>query len=189
MTLAAGVLAHDPALAHEAFGGGKPLFSGAAHLLTSPLSLAAMVGLLASMADAKDPWPIIAGAIAGTLATVGVMLSEALAYWTGPAGAILVGLVAVAGPKPVPWAMAALSCAAGLSAGSSAQLDVPTWPAALGAGTVVFITTAAGLAAFDALPASARLQSAVAMARRITGAWVVAIGVLLGALAVKMGTL
>jgi len=189
MLLATGGLACDPALAHDAFGGGKPLFSGAAHLLTSPLSLAAMFGLLASAADAKDPWPIIAGAIAGTLAVVGVMLPQALAYWMGPVGAILVGLVAAAGLKPVPWRLAALAFAAGLAAGASAQLDVPTWPAALGAGAVVFIAIAAGLAAFDAVPNSARLQSAVAIGRRIAGAWVVAIGALLGALAVKMHTM
>jgi len=82
-----------------------------------------------------------------------------------------------------------LALAAGLAAGASAQLDVPTWPAALGAGAVVFIAIAAGLAAFDAVPNSARLQSAVAIARRIAGAWVVAIGALLGALAVKMSTI
>ena len=107
-------------------------------------------------------------------------------YWTGPAGAILVGLVAAAGLKPVPWGLAALALATGLAASASAQLDDPTWPAALGAGTVVFIAIAAGLAAFEAVPNSATIQSAVVIARRITGAWVAAIGALLGALAVKM---
>ncbi|MCY7306728.1 MAG: hypothetical protein LH632_11375 [Rhodoferax sp.] len=184
--LLAAALASGPALAHETFGGGKPLLSGAAHLLVSPLSLAAMLGLVASTADARDPWPLIIGAIAGTACVLGVMLSPIAPAWAGPAGTIIAGLVAVAGLNPVSSGTAALALVAGLAAGASAQLDAPNLTAALGAGGVVLLVTAAGVAAFDGLLPATQLRFSVAIARRIAGAWVVALGALLAALALKM---
>ncbi len=183
--LAAGLVLCGPTLAHDAFGGGKPLLSGATHLLTSPLSLAAMVGLIASAADARDPWPIMAGGIAGTMAVVGGIFSQTLPQWTGAAGVIVVGVAAAVGTKTVPMGTVALSFVSGLAAGTAAKLDNPALPAALGTGGVLFILTAAGLVAIGGLPDNAKIGFAVSIARRIAGAWVVAIGTLLSALALK----
>lgn len=169
------LLTAQPAFAHAAFGTMGPFWSGVLHVLVSPLSLATIVGLGAALA------PIPRGASA--LEIVIAVASAALAAWLLTAwgkfavvGAIATGLTAALALKPTRIVVLTMSFAAGLSIGSATGLDAPSPTGGLGVALVVFLTVGAVTASFQ------ELEMRLPLARRIAGAWVAAIALLIGAL-------
>lgn len=171
------------ALAHGPFGGGTSIWTATFHLGTSPLSLAALIGLALVLFGMGEPWSVIAAALAAAAAVAATALSPYLAPVLAPAAVVIIGLSAVAGWSP-PTAFAfALALLAGLAAGSAADLDQPRWQDLLGMGATVLIATFWLLAVSDNINRSGRLKTVLPIARRVLGSWVAAIALLVGALA------
>ncbi len=171
-----------PAHAHGAFGSAAPFWSGALHVVVNPLALAAIAGLAATLAitaEASTFWSICTAAFSAAMA----------AQWLpptwitlAPIGVIGVGLMAALAVKPSPLIAYPAGIAAGLAVGLSVDVDARSLGAALGVGMVVIVLTTWGLEIFLRLEQVQRLKTVVPIARRVIGAWVAAIALLLGAL-------
>lgn len=188
LLLATGLLYSYPALAHDAFGNGKSVWAGALHLLTSPLAVAAMVGLVLALFGVQERMSLVAaGCAAASSALAGAMPAQIPAFAV-PAAVVVLGLSAAAGLKPSKLGTVLLSLLAGLSAGAASDLDNPTWQGVIGIAGVMLFVTISALAALDDLARLAWLKNILPIARRILGSWVAAIGLLLGALAIRSGS-
>jgi hydrogenase/urease accessory protein HupE len=164
-----------PAFAHSAFGTTGPFWSGALHIAVSPLSLATIAGFAAAL----GPLPRGETALEFLVALVCVAGAAALLPdWSRAAalGAIIAGSVAASGLTPKRPATLALSAVAGLAIGAAAGIDNTNAIAGLGAALAFFLLCGAALAAFQ------ELEPRLPIARRVAGAWVAAIGLLLSAL-------
>jgi hypothetical protein len=179
------------ALAHGAASEQKSLWVGALHVISSPLSIAAAVALVLSVPGLQDPRPVLVAVLAALgAATASLALPFlALPYWSPHLVLILLGGVAAAGlrlaPQRVLWPSVLAVCG-GWAAGQAAELDVPSWAGAAGAGLSLGLPVFLGLMAWDDLEKIDKVRSVLLLARRILGAWIIAIGVLMGALALKM---
>lgn len=188
--LAIALFSAGPAWAHGGLGDGQSIWSGALHLLTSPLSLAALAGLTAALFGCREKMVLPAAALAGLAAGVAAALvprfSPAFSALVAPALVVLTGLFAVAALKPGNAGIFLLSLLAGLAAGVASGLDTPGWQGVIGvAGSVTLLIGCALAAAHDML-AVRRIGALVPVARRVLGAWVAAIGLLTGALAIHL---
>ncbi|HEY6898384.1 MAG TPA: hypothetical protein VI279_14080 [Rhodocyclaceae bacterium] len=174
-----------PAHAHSQFAGFIPFWSGVLHFLVSPLAVAAVLGLVASLAASREESMLWSACIAGMLAMVGARLGLGSIALLAPAGAVLAGLAAASGWALNWWLAILLAAVAGASAGSATALDVPNWPTAMGVAFAVTYIGLSGIAYLWAIEAKPRLKIPFGIGRRIVGAWVAAIGLLLGTLALK----
>jgi hydrogenase/urease accessory protein HupE len=166
-----------PARAHLGDGAGAPFWDGALHVLTAPLAVAMVIGTAAAVARCEPDRRIECVAL---LAVIAAAASAWLPqHWSHVAalGAIAVGACAVLDARPSRALAYALTALAGMAVGVASRLDVPGLAAALGAGL------AAGLGMAWCVEGLARIGERVPIARRVLGAWVVAIGALTGALA------
>lgn len=179
------LLLASPAFAHSEFSAVKPFWSGVFHALLAPLTLAAVLGLVAAIGGRRDErllWAICLGAVA---AVFGALFPLPAAAWAVPAGVVVGGLCAVAG-RTLPVALGApLAIGLGYVAGLAAELDTPSLNGALGVATTIGYVGLLGLLVVWHLEARPRLAPAIRIGRRILGAWVSAIGMLLGALALR----
>jgi hypothetical protein len=177
-----------PAAAHGGFGGATSLGSGALHLLTSPLSLAALAGLVLVLGARPVPPAWALALLAAAAAAGGAVLAATTPAWVAPACVALLGLLAAAA-LPLPASAAAvLALLGGAGAGIGAQLDAPlAWKPVAGAAVTLGFALTALLAGYGDLAAWRRAGAVLPLARRILGAWVAAIGLLLGALALFQG--
>ncbi|MES2944946.1 MAG: hypothetical protein V4772_18935 [Pseudomonadota bacterium] len=189
--LAISLFCCSPAWAHDAFGNGKSVLTGALHLLTSPLSIAALLGLILALVGIPERLSFIAGglaAAASAAAAAAPAFSANLAASTAPAAVVVIGLTSVFAIKPSATGVIVLSLLAGTAAGQAADLDTPSWQGVIGvAGVMLFITISA-LAASEDLSRLVQskppwLKAALPIARRVVGSWLAAIGLLLAALA------
>jgi hypothetical protein len=190
MLMVSTLFAAAPAWAHGGLGDGQSIWSGALHLLTSPLSVAALVGLTAALFGCREKIllavALVSGVAAGVAAALGPHIPANVAAWAGPAAVVVVGLVAVAALLLPDVAALALSLLAGLAAGLASGLDAPGWQGVIGvAGSATFLLGCALSASHDLL-ALRRIASVLPVARRVLGAWVAAIGLLTGALAIHL---
>lgn len=171
-----------PALAHGGFANVQPFWSGALHLLLSPLSVAAVIGLVAALPRTAAALPVPAIALGAGAAFVAAGLGLPVVATAAPIGVIVLGLVAAAA-RPLPrWADAVLAVLAGLTAGGAAELDAPGWTAGAGVALTMAYGVVCGVAGLAALQRRPALATPVTLARRIAGAWVAALGLLLAAL-------
>ena len=153
-------------------------------MLTSPLSLAALIGLALVLFGIKEPASFIAAALASAAAALATLWLVHIPPVAAPAAVVVIGLGAVAAWKPsTGWAFV-LAALAGLAAGSAAELEQPRWQDLAGMAVTVLIATFWLLATAENLNQSSRLQTVLPIARRVLGSWVAAIALLLGALAV-----
>jgi hypothetical protein len=174
-----------PASAHDVFGNSRSMLTGALHVVTSPLALAAMGGLIAALMGIGEAWSLGCAGVAGVSAAATAALPGHFAPFVAPAAVVVVGLSASAGLHPKNVVAAMLALFAGAATGIAADLDAPSAEGVIGvAGTVLFIVggAVAGLEDLSRLP---RLSRVLPIGRRVLGSWVAAIGLLLGALAVK----
>ncbi|MDB5931880.1 MAG: hypothetical protein JWR60_3587 [Polaromonas sp.] len=172
------------AWAHGIAGATASIWTAPHHLLTSPLSLAALIGLALVLFGIREPASFIAAALAGAAATLATALLPQLPGVLAPAGVVVIGLAAVAAWKPSTGFAFVLAVLAGLAAGSAAELEQARWQELAGIGITVLVAAFWLLASAENLSHSARLQPVLPLARRVLGSWITAIGLLLGALAV-----
>jgi hypothetical protein len=177
----AGLVIAAPASAHEVFGvTAAPFWMGALHLVTAPLGLASIVGLAAAISFAPRETVAWSSILAGLTAFAAALWTTPSVAAAAPIGIIVAGLFAALGFDPSRWMGLILGALAGFAAGSAAQLDVRAISGALGVAVVVMSATLWVVEAF------AYGRTALPLARRVIGAWVAAIALLLGALAIKL---
>jgi hypothetical protein len=170
-----------PASAHDVFGlNAAPFWLGALHLIVAPLGVASIIALAAAIAFSDGGTIVGAVIVAGVTAFVTAVWAPASLAAIAPIGIILAGLSAASGLEPRRWLGVLLGALTGFSAGAAAQLDVRAISAA--AGVAVAMTSAAlwGVEAF------VHTRRFVPLARRVAGAWMAAIALLLGALAIRL---
>ena len=176
-----------PAWAHGPFGvlgSGPSVWDGTLHLVTSPLSLASMFGLVLAVLGLKEPWTVVVALLAGAAAAGAAAMPAQLPASVAPAAIVVLGLCAVAGWKPSVQVSGLLAVVAGLAAGAAADFEGPRIQDLIGIGLTVMIVVVALLSALDDM-GRARLSGPIMpMARRVVGSWIAAMGLLLGALAV-----
>lgn len=172
------------AWAHGVFGSETSIWTASYHLLTSPLSLAALIGLALVLFGIREPASFIAAALASAAAVLATLWLVHIPPVAAPAAVVVIGLSAVAAWKPSNGFAFGLAALAGLAAGSAADLDQARWQDLVGMAVTVLIATFWLLAAAENLNQSVRLQNILPIARRVLGSWVAAIALLLGALAV-----
>lgn len=189
--LALGLACCSPAWAHDAFGNGKSVLAGALHLLTSPLAIAALLGLVLALLGIPERLSFVAGGLAAA-ASAAAAAAPAFSVHLGAASAaaavVVIGLCSVFAIKPSVLGVVLLSLLAGAAAGQAADLDSVSWQAVIGvAGAMLFITISALAASEDIAALVQRrlpwLKTALPVARRIVGSWIAAMGLLLAALA------
>lgn len=176
-----------PAWAHGpfgAFGSGSTVWDGTLHLVTSPLSVAATLGLVLAVLGLEEPWTVMVALLAGAAAALGAAMQGQLPGFMAPFSVVVLGLCAVAGWKPSAPVSAALALVAGLAAGVAADLEGPRIQDLIGIALTVMIVVLALLSALDDLGRLRKLVPIMPMARRVLGSWIAAMGLLLGALAV-----
>jgi len=183
--LAAALFGCGPASAHDVFGNNRSMLTGALHVVTSPLALAAMGGLIAALMGIGETLSLGCAGVAAVGAAATAALPGHFAPFAAPAAVVVVGLSASLGLQPGSVVAAMLALIAGLAAGIATDLDVPSWEGVIGvAGTVLLVIggAVAGLDDLSRLPGLARV---LPIGRRVLGSWVAAIGLLLGALALR----
>ena len=172
------------AWAHGLSGSSTSIWTAAHHLFTSPLSLAALIGLALVLFGIREPTSFIAAALAAAAAVAATLWLPHIPPVAAPAAVVVIGLSAVAGLNPSTGFSLILAVLAGLAAGSAADLEQPRWQDLAGMAVTVLIATFWMLAVSDNLNRSGQLQAVLPIARRVLGSWVAAIAMLLGALAV-----
>lgn len=173
------------ARAHAAFDDGVSIWSGALHVLTSPLSIAAIVGLALVGAGVRDPWTPVAGGLAGCAAGLAAWCAPWAPIWLAPALVALIGLVAVSGARTGPLAVAALSICAGMAAGLGAELEQPGVQTISSAAAATCVALVLALVWTDELAKVGFLKPVLPIGKRIAGSWIAAMALLVGALALR----
>ena len=181
--VATALLGSSTVWAHGVFGSETSIWTASHHLLTSPLSLAALIGLALVLFGIKEPASFIAAALASAAAVLATLWLVHIPPVAAPAAVVVIGLGAVAAWKPSTGSAFVLAALAGLAAGSAAELEQARWQDLVGMAATVLIATFWLLATAENLNQSGRLQAVLPIARRVLGSWVAAIALLLGALA------
>ena len=152
--------------------GDTSIWTASAHLFTSPLSLAALIGLALVLFGIREPWSVLAAGLA----------APNIPALAAPAAVVILGLGAVSGGKPSTALALVLAVLAGLAAGLAADLEQPRWQDLVGMAVTVMIAAFWLLAVSDNLNTSGRFSALLPVARRVLGSWVAAMALLLGAL-------
>lgn len=183
--VAAALSCGGTAWAHGAFGESSSMWSGVFHLLTSPLSLAALVGVGVVGAGVRDPWQPAAAGAAALAAALAASWPAQFGAWLAPAAVGLIGLAAVAALRPTPVAVMALALCGGLAAGLGAELDQVSTASVAGVSGGSAVVLVLLLVGIDDLAKVQRLAPVLPVARRVLGSWVAALALLLLALSVR----
>ncbi len=157
------------------------------HLLTSPLAVAATAGLVLALLGIQERMSLVAAVCAAATSALAAAVPTQIPAFAVPAAVVVLGLIAAAGLQPSRPGTVLLSSLAGLAAGTASDLDTPSWQGVIGVAGVMLFVTVSALAALDDLARLAWLKNVLPIARRILGSWVAAIGLLLGALAIRSG--
>jgi hypothetical protein len=181
--LVAGLVCCGPVWAHGGLGDAKSIWGGAQHFLTSPLSLAALLGLAAALFGTTERVFFPAIVLAGVCAAGAAALAGGLPSAAAPAAIVLIGLAAVAGWTPTRAAALALAVVGGSAAGLAADLDARSWQGSIGVAAALMLPLFGALAASEDLIKLPRLAAILPIARRVLGSWVAAMGLLMTALA------
>ncbi|MET0378266.1 MAG: hypothetical protein ABW049_04665 [Spongiibacteraceae bacterium] len=181
-------LAATPAHAHGPFGSAAPFWSGVFHFAVAPLAIVVSIAFTAAIARADDHTVLAAIGIAAATAFGAALWMPSQWIAPAPLAAIASGLLALSGWRGRRWLYCLLAALAGSAIGIVAEPDQRTWGAAFGISGVVMLISSAGVELFLWFDRQLRWQAAALVAQRILGAWVVAIGLLLGALALFVGS-
>lgn len=167
----------QPAYAHATFGQIDGFWSGAAHVVISPVAVAILIGLTCRIATQapRSAFMCIAAVIASSGMTAAFFNDAVI----GPVAAALIGGLAALAPRHHKYESVPLGVLAGAAVGASVQLDSVGWLACLG------VSAAAGWIALFAFEGLVRLEPMSSVPRRVIGSWAAALGVLLVALAVR----
>lgn len=155
---------------------------GALYLLHAPLALAALLATCLLLATARRPLPASALALLVTTATVTRWLTVVDTALIVPSILVVLGTLLALGCKArgagAPLAAAGGGTAVGLGAG----MQMATWQEIAGGIAVVGVLFLLASVLFAKAPALGRFTAAAAAGRRMAGAWVAAIGLLMLAL-------
>lgn len=179
LALLAALLMVAPAAQAHSSTGTLPVLFGMVHVVVSPLSVLAIIGLGSALAHAHDRATAGAVVTAGLVAACASALLPASWVRTAPIGVIAAGLTAALLPRPPVLVSQLVGAAAGFSVGIAAAPDEPGLLVSLGVGLVTLVLLE-GLAQGYLI-----VNRYVPLARRVVGAWMAAIALLLGALALS----
>ena len=168
---------------------------GALFVLQSPLS----VGLSLAAVLALAPLPrrrALLSALAFALVTIGSgWLPDSVAgsvlvpaSWLAPMLLLFVGAPIAMGVRLQGLNAWVVLLGAGIGAGVSGGFQTATVDEITGASMALFVLVAAGLLMVGAVHLPERVVRAATLARRMTGAWMAAVGILLLALLLRRGT-
>jgi hypothetical protein len=161
----------------------KAVWDGALHILTSPLSIAAMIGLFAIVAGIHERHILAVTLIAAVSAGFAFLISAYLPAYAVPAMVAALGMVGVPAWQPPARFAWVFALFAGLAGGLAAELDAPSIPTIVGVFLTETIILGGVLTGYPDLVAIKTLTPVLPIATRVLGSWVTAIGLLLTALA------
>lgn len=185
--LAVGLLCCAPAWAHGSPVGVKAVWDGALHLLTSPLSLAALVGVSVVLTGVRERLIFALALSAALSAGAAVLISSDLPAYATPAVIAAVGLMGVGAWRPSETFAFAIAAFAGLAGGLAADLHSPSMQTIAGVFLAEFFILAGVLTAYFHIASMQKLVGVLPIAKRVLGSWVAAIGLLMTTLALQMG--
>lgn len=172
------LLSISPAYAHSVFGETASFWSGAAHVVTSPIAIAILLGVGSRIA-AQPPGVAYLRAIAALILATGIAATTFESAILGPLAAALIGGLAALSPRHHRIEVVPLGLFAGAAIGSAIELDATNWVSCLGA------AAASGYVAMMLFEGLERLERFSPVPRRVLGSWVAALGLLLLALAMR----
>lgn len=182
--LVAAVLLCGPgsAAAHGVFGSETSIWLASFHVVTSPLALAALLGLVALLFGLQEPLSFYVSGIAAAAAVLATVLLPQLPPLLAPLVVLVMGLAAVLAWKPPAAAALLMAALAGLAAGLAAGIEAPRWLDLLFLALTIAVGSFWLLATAENLNRMPRLQHIIPIARRVIGSWVAALALLLCAL-------
>ncbi len=186
-TLVVCLLGFSPVWAHTGLNGTKAVWDGALHILTSPLSLAALVGAIAVLAGIRERLIFAISVIAATSAGTAFLISGYMPKFAPPAMIAVVGLLGVAAWRPSATFALVIAVFAGLAGGFAAELDAPSGLTIGGVFLAVMIILGGVLTAYQDLASLQKLAPILPIAKRVLGSWVAAMGLLMATLALHAG--
>jgi len=173
--------------AHSGLTGGMALWDGATHILLSPLSLAAIAGLGSVLCGMGERRIYTVAILSGLAAGSAWPLAPYLPACTAPGAIAVVGLIGLAAWKLSSRAELLLAILAGLAGGMAASLDAPNFPTVVGAILAHMLVLAVVLMGYLDLLKVAAIAPLLGVARRVLASWVTAMGLLMTALAFRLG--
>jgi hypothetical protein len=191
LSLAFALLQPTASWAHGSFDS-KPALDGAVHVLTSPLCYALLLGLVIVSAHVQEQmhYSLVGMATLGS-ASASLILSLSGFAWHpmkaeafSAAGAAVIGLIAVVGVYGEARKLLALALITGIWVTCSSQLETFRAWNALGIAFVVMMMALVGYAAHRTLEAWPPAQHMLPLAKRIAGAWIACMSLLVFSLAV-----
>jgi hypothetical protein len=182
----------SPAWAHGSDEG--LVWGGALHIVTSPLALAALIGLVAVLFGTQEQ---LCFDLAVTTAASAALAGAVAGYWVGPSavkwaqyavpcGLVLLGFTALMGLQPGRNASLTLAVLGGCTAGLAAQLHSASWQSVLGLTATTALTTIVPLMTHHQLMRFKSMRAIVPIAKRVVGSWVLALGALLAVMAARV---
>jgi hypothetical protein len=172
-----GLVLAPEAAAHANLGELAPFWAGAFHVVLTPLAMAALVGLAAATVVTSEALQFEVALLCSATAFAAAAIAPLRLVPAAPVGAALAGVAAVLAWAPRRLGAWTLAFAAALTVGLGARPETPDAWEALGSGA------ASGLLVLWLHDGLRRLERRAPLLRRVLGAWVAAIALLLGALA------
>jgi hypothetical protein len=170
------VLAPEAA-AHANLGDLAPFWAGAFHVVLTPLALAALVGLAAATVVTSEALQFEVALLCAAAAFAVAALAPPSLDSAAPLGAALAGMAAVLAWTPQRLGAWTLACVAAATIGLAARPESANVWEALGSGA------ASGLLVLWLHEGLRRLEPRAPLVRRVLGAWVTAMALLLVMLA------
>lgn len=171
-----------PAHAHGAMGSAAPFWSGVFHFAVSPVAIAATLGFMATVAFADDRTVLHTMGVAALCAFAAVLWTPAAWLPLAPLGPVIAGLLAVSAWRAQRWLYLAIAAVSGAAVGIASDPDTRTWGVAFGVAVVMLVIASGGIELFLWIKQRERWGAVAEIGRRVLGAWIAAIGLLLGAL-------
>ncbi len=163
--------------AHANLGDLAPFWAGAFHVALTPLALAAVVGLAAATVITSEALQLEVALLCAAAAFAVAGLAPPRLDPAAPLGAAVTGLAAVLAWTPQRPGAWTLACIAATTVGLAARPESPNVWEALGSGAT------SGVLVLWLQEGLRRLERRAPLVRRVLGAWVTALALLLAALA------
>jgi hypothetical protein len=159
------------------------LLDGAVFLLQSALSLGAAIATVLALAPMPSRRALgSAMALALIAVTAGWLLPNVPGGVLAPGALLVLGAVIATGFRLRDWLAWIAIVIGGVAAGVAGGFQTATWEETVGGVALLFVLVAAGLLLIGNVRLPQRVVSGATLARRMAGAWIAAIGILLVAL-------
>ena len=166
----------------------RGVLDGASFLLQSALSLAAAVATMLALAPMPARRAMACAALFAGAAVAARWLPPAIpGGLLAPAALLALGAVVATGLRLRGWLAALAVVVGGVAAGAAGGFATATWEEMVGGVLVLAVMVIAGLLLIGRIVLPSRVERAATLARRMAGAWIAAVGVLLVALWLRRG--